>query len=142
MFIMRHIYLSLLLISLCALTSQARTTWPVASPEVRDLAAQEMIENHANYIAVYTKGLVCSSCGIGLRIHISKIDSVDPSAFKKGVDLDSEKQLVYVAFKAGAEIDAEAVREAIYKAGYDPAHYYLWSEAGGITKTAYSTTEE
>ena len=110
MFIMRHIYLSLLLISLCALTSQARTTGPVASPEVRDLAAQEMIENHANYIAVYTKGLVCSSCGIGLRIHISKIDSVDQSAFKKGVDLDSEKQLVYVAFKAGAEIDAEAVR--------------------------------
>jgi hypothetical protein len=142
MFIMKHIYLSLLSLCLCALTVQARSTGPLASPEVRDLAAKQMIESHANYMAIYTKGLVCSSCGIGLRIHISKLDGVDKSAFKKGVDLDSEKQLVLVAFKADAEIDVEGVRKAVYNAGYDPVHYYLWSQASGVTQTAYPAAEE
>jgi len=139
---MKQLFLSLIVLSLSALPAQARSTGPVATPDVRDQAALSMIENHPNYLAVYTKGLVCSSCGIGLRIHTSKLDGVDKSEFTKGVDLDPEKQLVVIAFKSDAEIDVEGVREAIYKAGYDPAHYYLWTEANGISQTAYPASGE
>ena len=120
-----------------ALTTQARNTYPVAGLELRDQAAIEMVENHPNYLAVYTKGLVCKSCGIGLRIHIGKLDGVDKSQLTKGVDLDVEKQFVLVAFKPDTAIDVEGVREAIYNAGYDPVHYYLWTAMGGITQTVY-----
>ena len=53
-----------------------------------------------------------------------------------------EKQFVLVAFKPDAAIDFEGVRKAIYNAGYDPVHYYLWTEIGGITQTAYPTSEK
>jgi hypothetical protein len=101
-----------------------------------------MVENYPNYLAVHTKGLVCSSCGIGLRIHTSKLEGVDKSQLTKGVDLDVKKQLVLVAFKPDAAIDVDGVREAIYKAGYDPVHYYLWTEMGGITQTVYPASEK
>ena len=130
------------LLFICALTSlamttQARNTDPEATPELRDQAAKVMLENHPNYLAVHTKGLVCSSCGIGLRIHTSKLEGVDKSQLTKGVDLDVKKQLVLVAFKPDAAIDVDGVRMAIYNAGYDPVHYYLWTEMGGITQTVY-----
>ena len=135
------------LLSIFALTSltaatQVLSTDPSATSEFRDQAAIGMVENHPNYLVVHTKGLVCNSCGIGLRIHIGKLDSVDKSQLTKGVDLDVEKQFVLVAFKPDAAIDVEGVREAIYNAGYDPVHYYLWTEIGGITRTVYPTSEK
>ena len=119
------------------MATQAQSTVTAANSEVRDQAAKGMVENHPNYLAVHTKGLVCSSCGIGLRIHTSKLEGVDKLQLTKGVDLDVKKQLVLVAFKPGAVIDVDGVREAIYNAGYDPVHYYIWTEMGGITQTAY-----
>jgi len=124
------------------MSTQARNTDPEATPELRDQAAKVMLENRPNYLAVHTKGLVCSSCGIGLRIHTSKLEGVDKSQLTKGVDLDVKKQLVLVAFKPDAAIDVDGVREAIYKAGYDPVHYYLWTEMGGITQTVYPASEK
>ena len=101
-----------------------------------------MVENHPNYLAVYTKGLVCSSCGIGLRIHSSKLEGVDKSQLTNGVDLDVKKQLVLVAFKPDAAIDVDGVREAIYNAGYDPVHYYIWTQMDGIVQTVYPVSEK
>ena len=88
------------------------------------------------------QGLVCSSCAIGLRIHTSKLEGVDKSQLTKGVDLDVKKQLVLVAFKSDAAIDVDGVREAIYNAGFDPVHYYIWTEMGGITQTVYPASEK
>ena len=134
---MKQFLLPIIALTSLALATQARNTDPVATLELRDQAAIEMVENHPNYLAVYTKGLVCKSCGIGLRIHIGKLDGVDKSQLTKGVDLDVEKQFVLVAFKPDTAIDVEGVREAIYNAGYDPVHYYLWTAMGGITQTVY-----
>ena len=135
------------LLFICALTSlamttQARNTDPEATPELRDQAAKVMLENRPNYLAVHTRGLVCSSCGIGLRIHTSKLDAVDKSQLTKGVDLDVEKQLVFVAFKPDAGIDVDGVREAMYTAGNDPAHYHLWSDVDGMRPTAGPISEK
>ena len=139
---MKQFLLSIFALTFLAIATQARSTEPEASSELRDQAAKRMLENHPNFLAIHTRGLVCKSCGIGLRIHIGKLDGVDKSQLTKGVDLDVEKQFVLVAFKPDAAIDVESVRKAIYNAGYDPVHYYLWTEIGGITQTAYPTSEK
>jgi hypothetical protein len=134
---MKQFLLSIFALTSLAMTTQARSTDTGDTSEVRDQAAKGMVVNHPNYLAVHTRGLVCSSCGIGLRIHTSKLEGVDKSQLTKGVDLDVKKQLVLVAFKPDVPIDVDGVREAIYNAGYDPVHYYLWTETGGTTQNAY-----
>ncbi len=139
---MKQFLLSTLTLIFLAIASQARSTEPEITSELRDQAAKRMVENHPNFLAIHTKGLVCKSCGIGLRIHIEKVDGVDKSKLSKSVELDVEKQLVLVAFKPDAAIDVDGVREAIYNAGYDPVHYYLWTEMGGITQAVYPVLEK
>ena len=139
---MKQFLLPIIAFTSFGIATQARDTEPKATSELRDQAAERMVENHPNFLAFYTKGLVCSSCGIGLRIHTSKLDGVDKSQLTKGVDLDVENQLVLVAFKLDAAIDVDGVREAIYNAGYDPVSYYLWTEIGGITQTVYPVSEK
>ena len=139
---MKQFLLSIFALSSLAMAAQARSTEVGDSSELRDQAAKGMVENHPNYLAVYTKGLVCSSCGIGLRIHSSKLEGVDKSQLNNGVDLDVKKQLVLVAFKPDAAIDVDGVREAIYNAGYDPVHYYIWTQMDGIVQTVYPVSEK
>ena len=139
---MKQFLLSIFALSSLAMAAQARSTEVGDSSELRDQAAKEMVENHPNYLAVYTKGLVCSSCGIGLRIHSSKLEGVDKSQLTSGIDLDVKKQLVLVAFKPDAAIDVDGVREAIYNAGYDPVHYYIWTQMDGIVQTVYPVSEK
>ena len=139
---MKQFFLSIFALTSLAIATQARSTEPKATSELRDQAAKMMIENHPNFLAIHTRGLVCSSCGIGLRIHTSKLDGVDKSQLTRGVDLDVENQLVLVAFKSDATIDVDGVRESIYNAGYDPIHYYLWTEMGGIAQTIYPVSEK
>ena len=139
---MKQFLLSIFALSSLAMAAQVRSTEVGDSSELRDQAAKEMVENHPNYLAVYTKGLVCSSCGIGLRIHSSKLEGVDKSQLTNGVDLDVKKQLVLVAFKPDVAIDVDGVREAIYNAGYDPVHYYIWTQMDGIVQTVYPVSEK
>ena len=139
---MKQFLLSIFALSSLAMAAQARSTEVGDSSELRYQAAKGMVENHPNYLAVYTKGLVCSSCGIGLRIHSSKLEGVDKSQLTNGVDLDVKKQLVLVAFKPDAAIDVDGVREAIYNAGYDPVHYYIWTQMDGIVQTVYPVSEK
>ena len=139
---MKQFLLSIFALSSLAMAAQARSTEVGDSSELRDQAAKGMVENHPNYLAVYTKGLVCSSCGIGLRIHSSKLEGVDKSQLTNGVDLYVKKQLVLVAFKPDAAIDVDGVREAIYNAGYDPVHYYIWTQMDGIVQTVYPVSEK
>ena len=139
---MKQFLLPIFVLAFLAIGTQARSTEPEATSVLRDQAAKSMVENHPNFLAIHTKGLVCKSCGIGLRIHIGKLDGVDKSQLSKSVELDVEKQLVLVAFKLDAAIDLDGVREAIYNAGYDPVHYYLWTEMGGIMQTFYPVSEK
>ena len=139
---MKQFLLSIFALSSLAMAAQARSTEVGDSSELRDQVAKRMVENHPNYLAIHTRGLVCSSCGIGLRIHSSKLEGVDKSQLTNGVDLDVKKQLVLVAFKPDAAIDVDGVREAIYNAGYDPVHYYIWTQMDGIVQTVYPVSEK
>ena len=122
-----YTYLSILLFTFASLPLQAAKEVPVeVSPETRLESATEHLSGLSNQIAVYTKGLICSSCGIGIRVHNKKLDFVDTKKFSKGIELDIKNQLVIVAIKVGETYDANKVRDAITKAGYDPVHYYAW----------------
>lgn len=92
--------------------------------QARQAAASEMLQPGSNDIAIFTKGAICGSCGVGIRILLSKIDGVDKERYSKGVLLDVHNQLTLVAFKPDVSPDMEAVFQAVYDAGYDPAHYY------------------
>lgn len=97
---------------------------PLVNEEIRLKAAREYLADQPNQLAIFTKGLVCSSCGIGLRIHLSRIKSIDPEKYQKGILIDATKQLIVVALKADAKPDLVALTKAIYKAGYEVGHFY------------------
>lgn len=83
-------------------------------------------------MAIYSRGFVCKSCGIGARIHLSKVKGIDKSAFDRGVEMDAVRQLLFIAFKPGIEIDLRAVHRAIENAGYEADLYYRWTESGMV----------
>jgi hypothetical protein len=117
----------LILAALSSAPLAARPQFKATTPELRMQAAQDYLEDQPNQLAIYAKGFVCSSCGIGLRIHLKKLDSVDQSQFDKGVLMDASKQLLVVAFEPDAVTNIDAVRDAGYSAGYDPEYYYQWN---------------
>ncbi|HBO57669.1 MAG: hypothetical protein CML09_04455 [Puniceicoccaceae bacterium] len=96
------------------------------SDTVRYKGVQRLIEGKDNVVAVFAKGLVCSSCGIGVRQHLKRIENVDHTRFKKGVELNAQIQVALIAVKEGAKLDEAKVSQSIYDAGYDPVHIFEW----------------
>ncbi|MGC6454950.1 MAG: hypothetical protein ACON39_01665 [Coraliomargaritaceae bacterium] len=119
------VYIPFLAAILLAAPLHAQKPQPVVSPETRLEAAQAYLQNQTDQIGIYAKGFVCSSCGIGMRVHLSKLDSIDKTQFKKGIFLDASKQLLIVALKPDRAPDIGAIRQAIVDAGYDPSQYFL-----------------
>ncbi len=85
-----------------------------------DERVQQMLNEQPDVVVVHVKGLVCSSCGIGIRIGLAKLDGIDKTRFNKGVKLDSTQQ--YAVLAATKPLDFDAVAEKVYAAGYDPIH--------------------
>jgi hypothetical protein len=121
-------YIPFLAAILLSAPLHAQRPQPLVSPEIRLEAAQSYLQNQTTQIGVYAKGLVCTSCGIGLRVHLSKLDSIDKKQFKKGVLLDASKQLLILALKPDTAPEIGAIRQAIVDAGYDPSQYFLWKD--------------
>ena len=44
---------------------------PDAKQEVRNVAAVKLLKEHKDMSLVYVKGLVCTSCAIGIRVKLS-----------------------------------------------------------------------
>lgn len=121
------------LLSLCASLGATPQFKPVTEA-IRDQAAADHLAAQANRIAIYAKGFVCSSCGIGLRIHLKKLPEVDSSQFDQGVLMDASKQLLVLGLKADSQLDSQRLAQAIVKAGYDSEYYYQWN---GVTTQRY-----
>ncbi|MEM1222238.1 MAG: heavy-metal-associated domain-containing protein [Verrucomicrobiota bacterium] len=103
---------------------------PEIPTKLRAIAAQELLVQNPQYKSIFVKGLICSSCGIGLRIHLNRVDGIDRKQLNRGVDMNIDTQLVTIAIEEGKSIDMSKVNKAIYKAGYDPVYYYEMSSAG------------
>ena len=85
-------------------------------------------------VALWVKGMICKSCGIGIRKKVSKLDFVNTDILEKGVEMDIEHMLLYVAIQDGAEVDAGQLGEAIRKAGYLPISLYRLQD-GAVTRS-------
>ena len=102
----------------------ALTQYSIASSEIRLESAQSHLSGNPNQLAFYSKGLVCSSCAIGLRIHVEKLDGIDRNKLDDGMLLDAKNQLLIVAFEQGFVPNIKEIIRAIYNAGYETTHYY------------------
>tara|TARA_B100001769_G_scaffold260500_1_gene241176 strand:- start:1007 stop:1396 length:390 start_codon:yes stop_codon:yes gene_type:complete len=98
--------------------------FPSLSEESCETRTALLLESHENTIVIHIKGMVCSSCGIGVNFTLNRLDFVDNSRFERGVLLDARNQFAIVAYNSIEEIDAKKIRQAIINAGYDPLHYY------------------
>ena len=87
---------------------------------------QTLLEKHPDAIIVHVKGLVCSSCAIGIRIGLAKIEGINRSKFTNGVELDSSNQ--YVLLASNNPLDFNLIFQKIYDAGYDPLHLCYMKE--------------
>ena len=92
---------------------------PDISPQKRLEAVSRKLNANNNEVAVYVKGLVCSSCSIGVKVKLRKLKGVDKSRFEKGVKLDVQSQIALVALKEGAVIDSKLLAKAVADAGYE-----------------------
>ena len=102
----------------------ALTPYSIASSEMRLESAKSHLSGNPNQIAFYSKGLVCSSCAIGLRIHVNKLDGINRNKLDDGMLLDAKNQLLIIAFEQGFVPNIQEIIRAIDKAGYETTHYY------------------
>ena len=64
-------------------------------------------------IEISTKGLVCEFCGIGIKKHFGKLDSV------KKVTIDGKANKTYLFLNKDKQITDKLIRETMKKAGYE-----------------------
>ena len=102
----------------------ALTQFSIADSEMRLESAQSYLSGNPSHMAFYSKGLVCSSCAIGLRIHIREIDGIDRNKLDDGMLLDAKNQLLIIAFLQGFVPNIQKIITAIDNAGYETTHYY------------------
>lgn len=88
-----------------------------------------------NTVAIRVKGLVCASCGIGIRKKVPKLDAVDRDRLQKGIEMDPYRMLVKIAVKDGQSLSPEAVKQAVEDAGYDAVYFYQKSGGKVSVKT-------
>lgn len=100
---------------------------PDIQPKQRLVAAKKILKNQKNKVSVYVKGLVCSSCSIGVKIHLRKLDGVDKSQKNKGVTLDINSQLATISLKDGATLKQSDILAAIKKSGYEAETVFKWN---------------
>jgi len=103
-------------------------SWSVlTTTQAREKIVSQALKGQTQKAAVYVQGMVCTSCAIGVRVHLKKIDAVDRKQKNKGVTLHPDGQLAYIDLKAGKKLDPAQVSEAIKKAGYKPVSLYVWN---------------
>ena len=95
-----------------------------------------LLKDYPNTVVLKVKGLVCSSCAIGVRVHLSKMDGIDISKFNKGIMLDSTSQYVLVAIKDN--IDFQKIDESITNAGYS-LHHLCYIDNGLVKRINFNT---
>jgi len=94
------------------------------SEHAREKVALAKLKSSPNTVQVYAKGLICESCGLGVRKKLQKLKFVDTSKPKKGIVMDVKSQLVSITLKQRQSADEEAIKKAIKGAGYDPMYLY------------------
>ena len=119
-----------LVISLVFISSSYATGihFKVVTEKARLEAVNETFKKEKNVAIVYTHGLICPSCAIGIKIKLRKLKFVNRKQLHRGVALDAQNQLAIIAYKEGKIVDQKALTKAIVDAGYLPKKIYLFKE--------------
>ena len=131
---------TLILMSVFGLIASAQAQMkfePEISEKKRIVAATAKLKAAPGTVLVFAKGLCCESCAIGIRKKVQKLDFVDTSKPKKGIDLDAKTQLVTIVMKKGASVDMKALDKAIKDAGYDAVKLYELTSAKKLKSTSF-----
>ena len=75
-------------------------------------------------VALRVKGLICESCGLGIRRKLVREKTVNTKADNKGINMDIKRMLLYIDLKDGAKPDFARYFKAIKAAGYEPIRTY------------------
>ncbi len=81
---------------------------------------------------VHVHGLVCSFCAQGVTKKVSKLSFIDKTKYTKGVKVEIEEQKLTIAVKPDAELDIEALFDAIESGGYDPVDVWTLTASGEL----------
>jgi hypothetical protein len=79
---------------------------------------------------VNVNGIVCEFCSLGVTKKVSKLAFIDRSKYDKGVKVEIESQMVTIAVKADAQLDQQALFEAIESGGYNPVEIFELTATG------------
>lgn len=88
-------------------------------------ASKAKLELKEGMIGLYVKGLICKSCGIGVKKKVSSLTFLDKSKLDRGMKVDASHQLFYIAITKGKTPNFKEIDKAVIGAGYDPVTYYF-----------------
>ena len=97
---------------------------PEVSRDVRAKVAIGKLQVQKQAALLYVKGMTCPSCAIGIRVKLSKLDFVDGSRFKRGIEMDCNNQLLTVALKDGTSPNWAQIEQEIDNAGYVAVEWF------------------
>jgi len=97
---------------------------PEVSRDVRAKVAIGKLQVQKQAALLYVKGMTCPSCAIGIRVKLSKLDFVDGSRFKRGIEMDCNNQLLTVALKDGTSPNWTQIEQEIDNAGYVAVEWF------------------
>ena len=97
---------------------------PEVSRDVRAKVAIGKLQVQNQAALLYVKGMTCPSCAIGIRVKLSKLDFVDGSRFKRGIEMDCNNQLLTVALKDGTSPNWTQIEQEIDNAGYVAVEWF------------------
>ena len=103
--------------------------YPEAKQAVRNKVAKSILQKEKEVALFYVKGLCCTSCALGVRSKLSRLNYVDKKRFKRGIDMNAETQLVTMALKKGQVIDPSQVEKEVDDAGYIAIEWYTLDKA-------------
>jgi len=87
--------------------------------------ADDSISVDQDQIKIKINGIVCSFCAFGVHKNLSKLKSLDPKQFKKGVHVDIHTQMITLAMDDSQLLKLNEVYKSIKKGGYEPVEFYI-----------------
>lgn len=109
---------------------------PEISGTARVKVALQSLKSEPNTIQVYTKGLVCESCAIGIRKKLQRLDFVDTAKPDKGIVLKVKSQLISISVKDGKAFDPASITKAVKGAGYEAVTLYQLDSGKKLKSTS------
>ena len=95
-----------------------------ATPESRLQAAKVELTKHSQIALIYVKGLVCPSCAIGVSKNLSRMPGVDKERFKRGIEMNTNTQLVKIALSEQSKLEKKEILERVDDAGFNAIEEY------------------